>query len=94
MVINFAIYISLFSYFNGDVGAIVSRTILRNIVSATLIFYAHKIPLLAKIFTPIEYTYRLVATVAALVVNIILLRNTTLPGELIFFLVLLYIGLE
>ncbi len=94
LVINFAIYISLFSYFNGDVGAIVSRTILRNIVSATLIFYAHKIPLLAKIFTPIEYTYRLVATVAALVVNIILLRNTTLPGELIFFLVLLYIGLE
>lgn len=94
LVINFAIYISLFSYLNGDVGAIVSWAILRNIVSASLIFYAHKIPFLAKIFTPLEYTYRLVATVVALVVNIILLRNTTLPGELIFFLMLLYIGLE
>jgi hypothetical protein len=94
LVINFAIYISLFSYLNGDIGAIVSRAILRNIVSASLIFYAHKIPMLAKIFTPLEYTYWLVATVVALIVNIILMRNTTLPGELTFFLVLLYIGLE
>jgi hypothetical protein len=94
LVINFAIYISLFSYLNGDIGAIVSWAILWNIISASLIFYAHKIPMLAKIFTPLEYSYRLVATVAALVVNIILMRNTTLPGELIFFLVLLYIGLE
>ena len=94
LVINFAIYISLFSYLNGDIGAIVSRAILRNIVSASLIFYAHKIPMLAKIFTPLEYSYWLVATVVALIVNIILMRNTTLPGELIFFLVLLYIWLE
>jgi hypothetical protein len=91
LVINFAIYISLFSYLNGDVGAIVSRAILWNIVSASLIFYAHKIPMLAKIFSPLEYTYRLIATVAALVVNVILLRNTTLPGELIFFLMLVYV---
>ncbi|MFA7717095.1 MAG: hypothetical protein WC875_00045 [Candidatus Absconditabacterales bacterium] len=94
LVINFAIYISLFSYFNADVGAIVSRAILWNILSASLIFYAHKIPRLAKIFTPVEYTYRLIATVAALVVNIILLINTHIAGELIFFLVLLYIGLQ
>ncbi len=94
LVVNFAIYVSLFSYFNGDVGAIVAWAILRNIISASLIFYAHKIPFLAKIFTPIEYSYRLVATVTALVVNIILMRNTSLPGELIFFLVLLYVGLE
>lgn len=94
LVINFAIYISLFSYLNGDVGAIVSWAIVRNIVSASLIFYAHKIPFLAKIFSPIEYSYRLVATVAALVVNVILLRNTRLPGELIFFLMLVYVGLE
>lgn len=94
LVINFAIYISLFSYLNGSINAIVGRAILRNIASATLIFYAHKIPLLARIFSPLEYTYWLVATVVALVVNIILLRNTTLPGELVFFLVLLYVGLE
>jgi hypothetical protein len=76
------------------VGAIVSRAILRNILSASLIFYAHKIPRLARIFTPVEYSYWLMATVAALVVNIILLINTDVAGELIFFLVLLYIGLQ
>lgn len=94
LVINFAIYISLFSYFNGDVWAIVGRAIVRNIVSASLMFYAHKVPLLAKIFSSIEYSYRLIATLAALVVNIVLLRNTNIPGELTFFLVLLYVGLE
>lgn len=93
-VINFAIYISLFSYLNGDIWAIVSWGILRNIVSASLIFYAHKIPLLSKIFSPLEYTYWVIATVAALVVNVILLRSTKLPWELIFFLMLLYVWLE
>lgn len=31
---------------------------------------------------------------AALIVNIILLIQTSLPGELIFFLVLVYVGIE
>ncbi len=94
LVINFALYVSLFSYFNGDVWAVVSRAILRNVVSASLLFYAHTVPMLAKVFSPKEYLYRIIATVAALVVNIILMINTSLPGELIFFLVLLYIGIE
>lgn len=94
LVINFALYVSLYSYFNGDVGALVSWAILRNVVSASLLFYAHTVPFLAKIFSPKEYLYWIIATIAALVVNIILLINTSLPGELIFFLVLLYIGVE
>jgi hypothetical protein len=94
LVINFALYVSLYSYFNGDVGALVSWAILRNIVSASLLFYAHTVPFLAKVFSPKEYLYRIIATVAALVVNIILMIKTSLPGELIFFLVLLYIGIE
>lgn len=93
LVINFAIYISLFSYFNGDVGALTSRAILRNVVSIGLIFYIHKIPRLSKIFSAKEYGYRLVASIAAMVVNVFLLSNTSLPGQLIFFLILLYIGL-
>jgi len=94
LVINFAIYVSLFSYFSGDVGAVVSRGIIRNIVSSSMIFYAHKVPMLAKIFSKTDYMYRIVASVGAMIVNVILLMRTELPGELIFFLVLVYLGLQ
>ena len=94
LVINFAIYVSLFSYFSGDVGAVVSRWIIRNIASSLMIFYAHKVPMLAKIFSKTDYIYRIVASVGAMIVNVVLLINTELPGELIFFLVLVYLGLQ
>lgn len=94
LVINFAIYVSLFSYFSGDVGAVVSRGIIRNLVSSSMIFYAHKVPMLAKIFSKTDYIYRIVASIWAMIVNVILLINTELPGELIFFLVLVYVGLQ
>lgn len=94
LVINFAIYVSLFSYFSGDVGAVVSRGIIRNLVSSSMIFYAHKVPMLAKIFSKTDYIYRIVASIWAMIVNVILLINTDLPGELIFFLVLVYVWLQ
>jgi len=94
LVINFAIYVSLFSYFNGDVGAVVSRGIIWNIVSSSMIFFAHKVPMLAKIFSKTDYMYRIVASIWAMIVNVILLTQTDLPGELIFFLVLVYVGLQ
>ena len=94
LVINFAIYVSLFSYFNGDVGSVVSRGIIRNIMSSSMIFYAHRVPMLAKIFTRTDYMYRIVASIGAMIVNVILLMRTELPGQLIFFLVLVYLGLQ
>lgn len=94
LVINFAIYVSLFSYFNGDVGAVATRGIIRNIRSAGMIFYAHRVPMLAKIFGKTDYIYRIIACIAAMVVNVILMISTQLPGELIFFLVLVYVGLQ
>lgn len=93
-VINFAIYVSLFSYFNGDVGAVVSRWIFRNIFSAAMIFYTHRIPMLAKIFNKTDYIYWIVSCVVAMVINVLLLIYTDLPGQLIFFLVLIYIWLQ
>ena len=93
-MINFAIYVSLFSYFNGDVGAVVSRGIIRNLVSSSMIFYAHKVPMLAKIFSKTDYMYWIVASIGAMVVNVLLLMKTDLPGQLIFFLVLVYLGLQ
>jgi uncharacterized membrane protein YhaH (DUF805 family) len=50
--------------------------------------------MLAKIFTKTDYWYWIVSCVAAMVVNVILLIKTQLPGELIFFLVLVYLGLQ
>lgn len=94
LVINFAIYVSLFSYFNGDIGSVVSRWIFRNIFSSSMIFYAHKVPMLAKIFTKTDYMYWLVVSIGAMAVNVVLLINTELPGELIFFLALVYLGLQ
>ncbi len=94
LVINFAIYVSLFSYFNGDIGSVVSRWIFRNIFSAAMIFYAHKVPMLAKLFTKTDYMYWIVASVGAMIVNVVLLINTEMPGELIFFLVLVYLGIQ
>ena len=93
-VINFAIYVSLFSYFNGDAGAVVGRWIIWNIYSSSMIFYAHKIPMLAKIFSRTDYIYRIVASIGAMIVNVILLMKTDLPGQLIFFLALVYLGLQ
>jgi len=94
LVINFAIYASLFSYFNADIWSIASRWIIRNVFSSLAIFYAPKMELFKKILFKIDYSYRLVSALIALIINIILLINTQLPGELIFFLVLLYIGLQ
>ncbi len=94
LVINFAIYVSLFSYFNGDAGAVVGRWIIRNIYSASMIFYAHKVPMLAKIFSKTDYMYWIVASIWAMIVNVLLLMKTDLPGQLIFFLVLVYVWLQ
>ncbi len=94
LVINFAIYVSLFSYFNGSMGAVATWWIIRNIFSAAMIFYTHRVPMLAKIFGKTDYIYRIISCIAAMVVNVIVLLYTGLPGELIFFLVLVYVGLQ
>ena len=59
-----------------------------------MIFYAHRVPMLAKIFSRTDYMYRIVASIGAMIVNVILLMRTELPGQLIFFLVLVYLGLQ
>jgi hypothetical protein len=75
-------------------GSIVSRWIFRNIFSTAMIFYAHQVPMLAKIFSKTDYMYRIVASIWAMIVNVILFMRTELPGELIFFLVLVYVGIQ
>lgn len=50
--------------------------------------------MLAKIFSKTDYMYWIVASVGAMIVNVVLLMKTDLPGQLIFFLVLVYLGLQ
>jgi len=59
-----------------------------------MIFYAHKVPMLAKIFGKTDYIYWIISCVAAMIINVVLLLYTQLAGELIFFLVLVYVGLQ
>jgi hypothetical protein len=94
LVINFAIYVSLFSYFNWDLWSIVTWWIFWNIFSASMIFYVHRFAFFSKIFNKIDYSYRIVATIIAMIVNLILLAKTDMPWELIFFLILLYLWLQ
>ncbi len=94
LVINFAVYVSFFSYFNGNVWSVAVWGIIWNIVSASLIFSAHTIPFFSRVLHKIDYIYRIIATIIAMLVNVILLMWTDLPGELIFFLVLVYLGLQ
>lgn len=94
LVINFALYASLFSYFNGNIWSVTSRWIIRNVFSAGMIFYVHQVPMLAKIYNKTDYIYWIIASICAMIVNVILLVQTTLPGELIFFLVLVYVGIQ
>ena len=50
--------------------------------------------MLAKIFQKRDYVYRIISCVAAMVVNVIVLMYTSLPGELVFFVMLVYVGLQ
>ncbi|MEI7919158.1 MAG: hypothetical protein WCH65_02905 [bacterium] len=59
-----------------------------------MIFYAHTVPMISKILKKSDYLYWIVASIGAMIVNIILLIQTSLPGELIFFLVLVYMGIQ
>ena len=59
-----------------------------------MIFYAHRVPMLKKIFSKTDYMYWIVASIGAMIVNVTLLMYTQLPGQLIFFLVLVYIGIQ
>jgi len=50
--------------------------------------------MLAKIFNKTDYIYWIISCIAAMLVNVVILMYTDLPGELIFFLVLVYVGLQ
>jgi hypothetical protein len=92
LVIYFALYVSLFSYFNGNFGSVVLRGILWNLISNVLLFYSPRF--LPNVFKKIDYSYWMVAMLISLVINVLLLLKSWWSGELVFFLVLLYLGVQ
>lgn len=93
LVINFAIYISLFSAFDWDIWGIVLLWIVRNIMSTMMVFHIHK----TKIWDylrKIDYLFWTFTTMLALAVNIVLLFNTNLVWWLLFPVILLYVGIQ
>lgn len=92
LVINFAFYLSLFSYFNGNVWSVVVWAIIRSIVSIAFMFYIPKS--FNHLFDKRDYTYWTISIILITLLNSVLLMKTSLAWELIFFLILLYLGIQ
>jgi hypothetical protein len=93
LVINFAIYISLFSAFSWDIGSIVFLGIIRNILSTMMVFHVHRTKAW-EYLRKMDYLFWIFTTMLALVVNIVLLFHTDLAGGLLFPIILLYVWIQ
>ena len=93
LVINFAIYISLFAGFAGDVWNIVIWWIVRNLASSAIIFRIHKTKI-GFYLKKIDYLFWIFTTILAMIVNIILLISTWMSAKLMFPIMLLYVWVQ
>ena len=92
-VINYAIYLTLYTLFDWSLAAIAWWAIIWNIISSILIFYGPS-SFVADILQKQDYWYWIVMTIIGLFINIYLLWLTSLPGQLIFSLVFIYCGIQ
>lgn len=93
IVINFAIYLTLYMIYQWDTNSIVGRAIVRNIASSIVLFYAPESPV-AHVLRKQDYRIWIILTIIACTINIILLSKTNLPGQLVFSLAFVYIGIQ
>lgn len=93
LVINFAIYISLFSTMKWDIEKVAWRGIFWNILSTIMIFSVHKTKIWIYL-KKIDYVFRIFTTLLALLINIILLLNTNINRSLLLPIILLYVWIQ
>ncbi len=93
LVINFAIYISLFSAFKWDIESVALFAIVRNILSTSMVFSIHKTKIWSYL-KKIDYSFWIFTTLLALIVNIILLLNTQIQKAFLFPMILLYVWIQ
>ncbi len=92
-VINYAIYLTLYTVFDTAIGSIAGWAIVWNIMSSVMIFYGPT-SFLSDILHKADYRYWIVMTVLALCFNVYLLWLTSLPGQLVFSIVFVYLWLQ
>ena len=93
LVINFAIYISLFSALKWDVESVALFAIVRNLLSTGLVFSIHKTKVWSYL-KKIDYSFWIFTTLLAMVVNIVLLFSTQIPKAFLFPMILLYVWVQ
>jgi predicted neutral ceramidase superfamily lipid hydrolase len=92
LIVHFAAYVSFFSYFGSAIWPVVFWTIMWNIFTSGFLFYMERVS--SGILTRLDYWYWLVAAWLSFICNVFLLLQAPIPGELVFFLTLLYLGVE
>lgn len=93
LVINFAIYISLFSAFKWDIETVALFGIVWNLLSTSLVFSIHKTKVWSYL-KKIDYTFWIFTTMLALVLNIVLLFSTNIQVAFLFPMILLYVWIQ
>lgn len=93
VVLNFAIYASLWSFFKQDFSKIATWAILRNLVSWIMIFYIHKTPV-KKLLGRSDYHFWFVTTLLALFTNIFILTKIPVDKQLVFSLAVIYLWIQ
>ncbi len=92
VVINFAVYVNLFSYFESNIKSVVLWSVIWNIFTSILLFVLPK--KYRSLFNHKDYWYWIVASILVFLMNVFLLLKSGMAGELIFFLLLLYVWIE
>jgi len=93
LVINFAIYISLFSAFKWDIELVALFGIVWNILSTSMVFSIHKTKIWSYL-KKIDYSFWIFITLLAMIINIILLLNTQIQRAFLFPMILLYVWIQ
>ena len=93
LVINFAIYISLFSAFKWDIETVALFGIVWNLISTSMVFSIHKTKVWSYL-KKIDYSFWIFTTLLAMIVNIVLLFNTQIQKAFLFPMILLYVWIQ
>ena len=93
LVINFAIYISLFSAFKWDIETVALFAIVRNLLSTSMVFSIHKTKVWLYL-KKIDYSFWIFTTLLAMIINIILLFNTQIQRAFLLPMILLYVWIQ
>jgi len=93
LVANFAIYSALLAAGGDNIPNILPIAVLWTFVCQIALFYIPRIKS-SVFFSKKDYLYRIIVSCLAIVCNIILLFQLSLPGQFLFSLIFFYCGVE